>query len=73
MIKKTISLLFLITLLFPHACGTLPPFTKDTHVTCIDTITIISESKLLFITRLAGLKLFEINGNIYDYDTAFTE
>lgn len=37
-----------------------------------DEVTLISESKSLLITRLAALKLFEINGNQYDYDTIFT-
>ncbi len=72
MIKKILTILFYICSATSLSCRTLPQFTKNTELTFIDTLTIYSEAKALFVTRLAAVKLFEINGHCYDYDTIFT-
>lgn len=73
MIKK-IVFIFLWLNVLPLSAKTLPIFTENTQPTFIEpNVTIISESEAVFITRLAAMKLFVINGNRYDYDLIFTE
>lgn len=68
MIKRIFALLFFIC--SATSIRTLAQSIENAEY--IDEVILTSDEKVIFITRLSALKLFEINGHRYDYDTIFT-